>query len=860
MVDAISWYLLLTLVGLLALPVAYRMLPHLSDRGYIFGRAIGLLLWGFFFWLLTSLGLLQNNSGGVLAALLLLGLLGLVIGRGTTGWRNVFDFLRTHTRLVVITEILFLAAFLFALVMRAGYPDIANTEKPMELAFINSILRSPQFPPNDPWLSGYAISYYYFGYVLVSMLIRLTGVASGVGFNLAISSMFALTALGAYGVAYSLFAGWSRYRQSKGKPGIFAQGWSLLAPLFVLIVSNLEGFLEILHKNGLFWELNGASGKLQSGFWIWLGLPDLNQAPPLPPAVSFPLEITRSGWWWWRASRVIQDTDLGGGYHEVIDEFPFFTYFLADLHPHVLAMPFVLLATALALNLYLGFSRQDRPAITLPAWIKTPDFWFTAVVLGSLAFLNTWDFPIYLALFSGAYTLVRFRHSGWKLRILLKDFILIALVTGAAGFGLYLPFYFGFSSQAGGILPSLSFFSRGVHFWIMFAPFLIPIFAFLGWMWKEQGSKSRFAAGLKFGGLVVGGLWVGSYLLGILAVSLPSLGKAMGAELAGSLGQNFIQWGQLFGGLQGASDGAFLLSASFGNRLTSPGTWLTLLAMITLVWGMFGPEKKPSLAVELDTVEIVPPVKVDQEVVSPLPFVLLLILVGAGLTLAPEFIYLRDQFGGRMNTIFKLYFQTWIVWGVAAAFASAFLFIELRRFGKILFGAVFGVILAAALIYPLNGIAERLGSNQMDWSLNGTAYLEKANPDEMAAIEWLRQAPLGTVAEAIGGQYSEYGRVSMLSGTPTVLGWPGHESQWRGGAKEIGSREPDIDRLYRSSDWNEALNVIQTYGIRYIFIGNLERTKYRAMENKFKNHLAPVFSQGNAVIYEVPGAILDKKP
>ncbi len=76
----------------------------------------------------------------------------------------------------------------------------------MELAFINAILKSPTFPPNDPWLSGYAISYYYFGYVLTAMLAALTGITGGVAFNLSISLVFALASIGAYGLVFNLLA------------------------------------------------------------------------------------------------------------------------------------------------------------------------------------------------------------------------------------------------------------------------------------------------------------------------------------------------------------------------------------------------------------------------------------------------------------------------------------------------------------------------------------------------------------------------------------------------------------------------------------------------------------------------------
>ncbi len=225
MAQFLLWYLTIALVGLLALPVAARFFPFLSDRGYTLARALGLLLWGFFFWLLASLQLLQNDTGGVLLALLGLAGLSLWASGGIRGWRELWDWLKGRIRLVLIGELLFLAAFAFLAVMRAAGPDISGTEKPMELAFINSILHSPAFPPADPWLSGYAISYYYFGYVLVAIMARITGVPAEYAFNLGISLVFALTALGSYGIVYTLLARWSR-RQAAGR-----QAWEILAGL-----------------------------------------------------------------------------------------------------------------------------------------------------------------------------------------------------------------------------------------------------------------------------------------------------------------------------------------------------------------------------------------------------------------------------------------------------------------------------------------------------------------------------------------------------------------------------------------------------------------------------------------------------
>ena len=188
MTAFIAWYIIITLLGWLAFPLVYRSFPALADRGFTLARAAGLLLWAYVFWLCTSLGLSFNNLGGILFGLL--PLIALSAGRrcpaerggdATNGGRQsarrkCWQWLRDNIGLVVTAEILFLVAFVLLALLRAGNPTLDNAEKPMELMFINSILRSPSFPPHDGWLSGYAISYYYFGYVMTAMLAKLSGV------------------------------------------------------------------------------------------------------------------------------------------------------------------------------------------------------------------------------------------------------------------------------------------------------------------------------------------------------------------------------------------------------------------------------------------------------------------------------------------------------------------------------------------------------------------------------------------------------------------------------------------------------------------------------------------------------------
>ena len=117
---------------------------------------------------------------------------------------NIINWCKENLRIIVFYEALFILAFLGWAIVRAANPEIIGTEKPMELAFITSIFRSPSFPPNDPWLSNYSISYYYFGYLLVTMMMRLCGTVSGVAFNLTISAWFALITVSSSGILFNL--------------------------------------------------------------------------------------------------------------------------------------------------------------------------------------------------------------------------------------------------------------------------------------------------------------------------------------------------------------------------------------------------------------------------------------------------------------------------------------------------------------------------------------------------------------------------------------------------------------------------------------------------------------------------------
>jgi YYY domain-containing protein len=822
LLSFLSWYLAATVLGLLAFPLGFKYLSVLRDRGYTFMRVLGLLVWGYLFWLLTSLGVLQNTTAGLILALIILVLIsGLVIRK--SGLREIISWLGNNRKLIIASELLFLLTFALWAFIRSANPDITGTEKPMELAFINSILRSPGLPPSDPWLSGYAISYYYFGYVMVAMLTRLTGVLPGVGFNLAIAMWFALSASGAYGVVYNLLALTPRRGKNTNQTGIYSL--PLFGPLFLLIVSNLEGFLEVLHAGGLFWK-KLADGSQVSVFWSWLDILDLS-VMPVAPLSWLPSRYLA----WWRASRVLQDYDFQGAVREIIDEFPQFSFLLADLHPHVLAIPFLLLGIAISLNLFHGRSKKGLSIWGINMPVRLDELLFAGLCLGSLGFLNIWDFPFAVLLFTGVYLLKRFSSEPLSRRMLGDSGILFFLVI-LTGVGLYLPFYLSFASQAGGLVPSLIYSTRGAHFWVMFGSLLTPVIAFMVWRIREDRATGRVLQSL----LIVVGLFTGLFFLMLLAGwvgwMIP-ITHALLDSVFNTQGQPYL----------------IVLMTALQRRLFSPGAWLTLMGIAAGVLALLGrPSMDTSLIVE--DVVITKPVKK----IKP-DFILVVMVIGLLLLIIPEFFYLRDQFGWRMNTIFKFYYHAWILLSVCAAYAFIRVMSEAKGRGWAIMKAGMVIILIASLVYApimLDIKTNGFGTLQSR-TLDGNQYFKDYYPDEAQAIEWLSLKDVGVVAEAIGGSYTGYARVSILSGFPTVLGWPGHESQWRGGDAEMGTRFEDINLLYATNDWSTAEVIIQEYGIRYIFIGNLERDTYHVSEAKFRQNLSLIYEKGSVVIFEVYG-------
>jgi YYY domain-containing protein len=250
---------------------------------------------------------------------------------------------------------------------------------------------------------------------------------------------------------------------------------------------------------------------------------------------------------------------------------------------------------------------------------------------------------------------------------------------------------------------------------------------------------------------------------------------------------------------------------------------------------------------------------------ASLRFVLLCAVAGLLLTLSVEFFYLIDNFRVRMNTVFKFYFQAWVLMAIASTFAIYWLSRGAARSAgrpqqrglRSAFQVGFWLLFAMGMVYPVLGNISRAGNFAHRPNLDGTAYLATEQPDDYAAISWLNEhvadAPVILETPGTGGSSYVYeGRVSALTGLPTLLGWAGHEGQWRGNYDVQSAREPDIAAIYNTFDPQEALAILDKYGITYVYVGPLERSTYdpRGLE-KLPVLMDVVYQQDGVTIYRV---------
>jgi YYY domain-containing protein len=450
MLQALGFFALVEVVGLAAAPLAALVFGRLPGAGLGFAKPLGMLLLTWAVWILGSFGVLPYGRGAAAGGVLALIVLGaaaalrqrslgarLRAGEGAEGrlarWRATWLSARALPRrdparrsLWIGAEAVFAVGYAAMALLVSFSPDVWGTEKPMDMSFINAINASTSFPPHDPWMSGETLNYYYLGHLAMALPIKVLGLAPDVGYNLAIAVTFGLAAAAVFTLAGTVWAAARTTRPDlRGGPVAIGVG----AVLVCLVLGNLAGvkaWLDAAH-------------------------------PPL-------------GYDWFAPSRVIPNT---------INEFPWFSFLLGDLHAHVLALPFFGVALAFAVQVVLSGPRGDA------AWRGVAEALSAGLSVGALYAINSWSYPVAAGLLVLAVLVWvsdprsagrRGYAAAWTVLVLVASVVLV------------LPFWLNFDPAARGFglvthhEPFATFLGHqaliyGISAWILVAAFVTRLMA-----------------------------------------------------------------------------------------------------------------------------------------------------------------------------------------------------------------------------------------------------------------------------------------------------------------------------------------------------------------------------------------------
>ena len=789
MLDLAAWLGAVYALWLAALPLAWLAFPNLNDRGTAFARPVALIVVGSAVWLLSLIGIVPSIPEIWWSA---------AVALGTAGWVFVVwkkrvelvGWVSTRWREVLLSELIFLLVFGAFALLKFNDPDIAGTEKPMDLTMLNAVTSSVYMPPEDLWLSGFSVAYYYFGYWMFAGVSQMAGVATSVGYNLSLALIAGMAGIGIFSLVGALV-------RRDGGNFTSASLAGFAAVLLLLAVSNLNGL----------WELLALLGAGSDGFYEWLSIKgvDTSEAGNGWRPTGF--------WWWWASSRVINSFGMNGAELDfTIQEFPFFSFLLGDLHPHVMSIPFLLLAVGMSANILWS------PVKWGWRWIgehRSTAFVFVLIV-GTAGFINTWDLIIVVPLLGMVVLSKAYREGGYELKRALTAGSLPFLAVCAAAALVFSNFYFGtLESQLG--FPPVAPTRHGtrlIHFVTVWLP-LMTVAGFFVWSFAAQGVRRSFA-GVNLGRIPFGNGRAWMWLSPMLAC-----------------GFVYAAWF--------VTHMVFNPNASPLHLIERLPVSLPLAALVTVL-----------------VVAVI--VRARRGSRDGAQLVLILLTLVASYVFFAEHFYVLDFFATRMNTIFKVYYQAWILLSVVGGY-SVYHWLRMhsrftgRRLALSSAAAVFAVlVIGVSLYYAVAAGATKAAESNTDPTFDGIAFIQDRSPDAAALINWVGENldSDDVLVEAVGGSYSEFGRNSGFGGVSGVLGWPGHERQWRGGNEGWIEREGDVRRIYESDDLDEVRTLLDKYSVTHIVVGDLEREKYTGFDvSKFDNLGAVVYSNNRAVVYEV---------
>jgi YYY domain-containing protein len=877
--TVVVWWLALLAMGWAAFPLLFCVFPSLADRGYGLAKIAGLLLIAWGTWYVASLRVPVWNGTGIGVALLLLALLSLVVV-----WRRRMEFLRwvgAHWRMMLGIEAITLVCFLFFVGVRLSNPDLWHYafggEKPMDFAYFNGVLRSSVFPPVDPWFGGGYINYYYFGFVLVGAPTLLLGVIPSIAYNLAIPTVFALTGIGAFSVAFSIVHAAREWAATKAPslvrdteavpqpetddtdraaegdeatapasptpatfvagdtPRRFANPWlaGIAALVLAILLGNLDtprtflsGVAQLggYEAPGTLFEFLAAEGQANGAPIDFAALEGRASNPSLFDNVRY--ELSNTG--------------------------------------------------ALVNSIVTGFTRMAGGA-PLPLaphrW-----YWGPTRLLGETQGGNA---IVEMPYFTFLYGDLHAHMLSMPLQFLVIGFLLNEVLSGRTG---------NRSRRAGLLALALGAISVGILFatnswdWITYLLLALVGLSYAWWLgWGVVTRRSLLAlvgtlggffvmqqlAGLPFStwfanaytGLMLWEgdktpLWAyfsihGLFLFLLVSLLLWDTGRWLRAARVQSLHGK----APLLLGIA-----AMLAAVVIGTVIaTLAGYQVALIVVPLILWiALLFFRDGQSRAMQ---------------------FVLALAGLALALTLGVEVVVLSGDIG-RQNTIFKFYMQVWLLLSIVGGAAFAWLWASAPRWNGRL-STVWSVLAALlffiAALYPLlatRGRALDRFSQEVPLTLDGLAYMNYATHGEREQyfplagdyriIRWLQEnvegLPIIMEAQSEPNLYKWGSRIAINTGLPSVIGWDWHQTQQRGlfdMSAFVRQRGANVNAFYNTLDIDTALRILNFYNVRYIIVGTLERVYYPAASlAKFERMeelgmLREVYRDGDDVIYEV---------
>ena len=845
----LAWLGMVELIFLASLPLGLMLFRALPDRGYLLTKVLGILLVAYIPWLLASLRWMNFTRGSIAFALLLVALASAV---ALWRWRDeLLGFVRQRWRMLLAWEVIFLVAFGSFYALRLANPDLWHPfrggEKPMDFAYLNAVIRSSFMPPYDPWFAGGYLNYYYFGQFIVATLTKLSGVVPAVAYNLTIPLLFALTFGAIFSVGYNLASVLkSRLVDQQGHLSL-PHPWvaGLLAALFVLVLGNLDGMVQV--SQGV-WD-KVADGQPFGSFDYWGSTRLLTPDPP--------------------------------GFE--INEFPFFTFLFADLHAHLINLPLTVLSLGLGLTLVLGAGRGLRShknppvpplALGLTLWANLPVLLALGLTLGALRITNSWDGPTYLLLAAGAIAISEYAH---RKRIDALFFVLVvvqvAVVSGLSQL-LFLPFhnnYVNFYTSYANFYDYINYFhgfTTSLHQYLYIHGFFI--FAVLSFLFYEawrflrhRPSRAQPATGQAASaggsGLPIAGQGnlVSWQFPQVVAVDIrlddagylrlmppvpPVLPWPLPQVVAVDIRLDDAGFFRLMPPVPPAPPWPLSQVVAVDIRLDDAG-YLRLMPPVPLVpprpqqvtprqqvqWrsrllyglplllflGGLGTVLLQGyqtvgflLAVLAMLALVVGPVLFRREEGMGAQFFLLAMLAVALLIgIMVDFVVVEGDID-RQNTVFKFYLQAWVLFGLVAAIGvwrlTGVLLARPYLRGlpwKGLWAVALLLLIVSASVYPVLGTKARLADRfdpSLGFSRDGTAYMKETNYGPIAldfdrqAILWLQENVEGSpvLLESIPtDQYRWFSRISVYTGLPNIIGWSFHQSQQRAATGRRATRE-----------------------------------------------------------------------